>query len=99
MRRQNSSAVDGSTAAIAGDIQEPVFHLYQGHFLDRDEEQPWMLGMRQKLRNKLLRHVTALGQHWEAAGQWDIPSNSINVGSKSIPWRRELYRRLAWLLT
>jgi LuxR family transcriptional regulator, maltose regulon positive regulatory protein len=77
-----------------GEIHEPLFHLYQGEFLDRDEEQPWLLGMRQKLHSKLLRYVTALGQHWEASGHWEHAERLYKRGIELDPLAEELYRRL-----
>ena len=71
-----------------------AFRLYQGHFLGREGEQPWMLGMREKLRSKWLRHLVALGRHWEASGEWDKAAELYQRGLELDTLAEELYRRL-----
>ena len=86
--------VQGGGKTIDDKITEPVFRLYQGHFLDRDGEQPWMLGMREKLRSKFLRHLIALGRHWEAGDHWDKAAEVYQRGLELDNLAEELYRHL-----
>ena len=46
-----------SAAALA----RRLLDSYPGHFLAGDEDQPWLMGLRDRLRSKLLRAVLALG--------------------------------------
>ena len=45
-----------------------MLKLYPGHFLAGDDEAPWLLGCRQRLASKFLRHVAAVGQRWQDDG-------------------------------
>jgi DNA-binding SARP family transcriptional activator len=52
-------------------LTEKAMALYQGPFLGMDAEQSWKMPVREKLRNKFLRSVSKLGDHWIQAGQWE----------------------------
>src|ERR1700674_3742852 len=71
-----------------------VRRLYQGHFLALDGEQPWMLGMQEKLRSKWLRHLVGLGRHLEASGDWDKAAELYQRGLELDHLDEELYRRM-----
>jgi DNA-binding SARP family transcriptional activator len=45
-----------------------LLDAYPGHFLAGDEDQPWLMGLRDRLRSKLVRGVLALGRRLQAAG-------------------------------
>ena len=62
--------------------------LYQGHFLQRETERPWILRARQELRDRIcgqsaMRRVSA---NMRAVGR--MPRTSIDPGSSSTPWMR-----------
>ncbi len=84
----------GGGKTIDDKITEPVFRLYQGHFLNQESDQPWMLSMREKLRSKFLRHLVALGRHWEAGDHWDKAAEVYQRGLELDNLAEELYRRL-----
>jgi ATP/maltotriose-dependent transcriptional regulator MalT/DNA-binding SARP family transcriptional activator len=46
----------------AGAIGRRLLDAYPGHFLAGDEDLPWLMGMRDRLRSKLVRTVLALGR-------------------------------------
>jgi ATP/maltotriose-dependent transcriptional regulator MalT/DNA-binding SARP family transcriptional activator len=82
---------DGTTAE---EIASSAFRLYQGHFLGQEEETPWMLPMREKLRSKFLRQLAAVGDYWEALEQWDKAIELYQRGLELDHLSEELYRRL-----
>ena len=52
-------------------LAETAIGLYKGPFLPDDLEQSWARSASERLRNKLLRCVTKLGDHWRQTGQWE----------------------------
>jgi DNA-binding SARP family transcriptional activator len=56
---------DGDAAAVG----RRLIDAYPGHFLAGDEDQPWLMGMRDRLRSKLVRTVLALGRRLQAEGR------------------------------
>ena len=63
----------GAGAAVADGAEfdrlaQRALTLYPGHFLAGDDEAAWLLGARQRLASKFLRHVAAVGQRWQAQG-------------------------------
>jgi ATP/maltotriose-dependent transcriptional regulator MalT/DNA-binding SARP family transcriptional activator len=73
---------------------EAIFALYQDHFLVNEPERPWMLGQRDRLRSKFVRHIKALGQHWERTGDVDRAIVLYEKGLEIDNLAEELYRRL-----
>jgi len=47
-----------------------VLDAYPGHFLATDENAPWAIELRDRLRAKLARTVFDLGQRLQTAGRW-----------------------------
>jgi LuxR family transcriptional regulator, maltose regulon positive regulatory protein len=73
---------------------ESLFHLYQGHFLDREEEQPWMIASRTRLQGLFVRVVEMLGISHEQAGCWDRAALTYERGIALDMLAEPLYRRL-----
>ena len=46
-----------------------LLHLYQGHFLQRDEPECWMISQQERLRSKYIHTLLQLGRYLERAGQ------------------------------
>ncbi len=57
---------DNAKPALAA--LRPVLTLYRGPFLDGDDEAPWALSARERLRNRLLRTVTATADALHTSG-------------------------------
>jgi ATP/maltotriose-dependent transcriptional regulator MalT/DNA-binding SARP family transcriptional activator len=75
-------------------LTQDIFALYQGHFLAEAPGRAWMLSLRDRLRSKFVRHIKALGRHWEEAG---CPDRAIRLYEKGLEidnLAEELYRRL-----
>lgn len=81
-------------STVVEEISGNAFRLYQGHFLGQEEEMPWMLAMRERLRSKLLRQLVAVGRYWEASEQWDKASGLYQRGLELDHLAEELYQRL-----
>jgi DNA-binding SARP family transcriptional activator len=47
-----------------------LLDAYPGHFLAADEDAPWAIELRDRLRAKLVRTVLGLGERLQAAGRW-----------------------------
>jgi two-component SAPR family response regulator len=52
-------------------LLERALLLYRGAFLASDQDEPWSLSMRERLRAKYIRHSIELGRLCEESGQWD----------------------------
>lgn len=68
--------------------------LYQGHFLGNEEELPWILPIREKLRSKYHRYLLAVGEYWESSGH---PHKAIELYQKGLELdslAESLYERL-----
>jgi DNA-binding SARP family transcriptional activator len=47
-----------------------LLDTYPGHFLAAEEDAPWAVELRDRLRSKLVRSVLGLGERLQAAGRW-----------------------------
>lgn len=73
---------------------EKALKLYQGHFLAKDSEETWSLALRERLRNKFLRHVEYLGERFERAKEWDSAIDCYRKGLEVDVLAEALYQRL-----
>jgi ATP/maltotriose-dependent transcriptional regulator MalT/DNA-binding SARP family transcriptional activator len=67
---------------------------YPGHFLAGDEDQAWLLAMRDRLRSKLVRSALALGRRLQAAGR---PHDAVAIYQRALELdnlAEDLYRQL-----
>ena len=46
-------------------LYEKAVTLYKGHFLAGESEEPWMIPLRERLKNKFLDAILKLGKRWE----------------------------------
>jgi len=68
--------------------------LYRGHLLSQENEQPWILPERDRLRQEWLWVVRATGQRREAACDWETAAALYQQALAVDPDVEELYRRL-----
>ena len=66
MAETDAPAGEGGLAAAATAIA-----LYRGNFLPADEEEPWTVKARERLRAKFVRLVETAAQAQEASGNWE----------------------------
>jgi len=73
---------------------ERLLHLYQGSFLEREALNGWTLGLRERLRSKLLRYIMETGRVWENRKDWDIAIRLYRKGLEIDPRIEALYQRM-----
>jgi LuxR family transcriptional regulator, maltose regulon positive regulatory protein len=54
---------------ISVQLAEKAIAMYRGPFLSGETEEPWMVSLRERLRNKFLTCVNRLGRYWQQVGQ------------------------------
>jgi len=64
------SAAEASSEARPALLKRALL-LYRGAFLASDQDEPWSLSMRERLRAKYIRHSVERGRLCEESGQWD----------------------------
>jgi LuxR family transcriptional regulator, maltose regulon positive regulatory protein len=70
--REAEAAVSGGERPTEDPVPlgRALLDAYPGHFLAADEDAPWAIGLRDRLRAKLARTVLGLGQRLQTAGRW-----------------------------
>jgi ATP/maltotriose-dependent transcriptional regulator MalT/DNA-binding SARP family transcriptional activator len=82
----------GGADAVA--LAQRLIAAYPDHFLATDEDQPWLMGMRDRLRAKFVRAVLALGRALESDARWQ---DAIALYAKALELdnlAEDLYRSL-----
>jgi DNA-binding SARP family transcriptional activator len=79
------------SAADSVPWRERAMRLYQGNFLDGDDE-AWAVSCAARLRERFLRQVRRLGQDWEGFGQPDRAIDAYERGLGVDPGAEDLYR-------
>jgi LuxR family maltose regulon positive regulatory protein len=70
-----------------------ALNLYQGSFL-KDDDDPWALSYRERLRYRYLSGVRRLGEHLENTGQFDLAVDIYRKGLETDILAEEMYCRL-----
>jgi DNA-binding SARP family transcriptional activator len=68
--------------------------LYQGHFLQHETEKPWVLKVRQELRDRLLRAFRDAARECERACRWEAAADLYRSGIELDSLNEGLYRGL-----
>jgi LuxR family transcriptional regulator, maltose regulon positive regulatory protein len=68
--------------------------LYQGHFLQHETEKPWVLKVRQELRDRLLRAIRDAALECEHAHRWEDAADFYRSGIELDSLNEGLYRGL-----
>jgi DNA-binding SARP family transcriptional activator len=71
-----------------------LLQLYQGSFLGRDSLNGWSLGLRERLRSKLLRYIMDAGRLWENRCEWDTAIRLYHKGLEIDPRIETFYQRI-----
>ncbi len=62
---------DGCDPETALPLLEKAVGFYQGYFMGREMEEPWLMAAGERLRSKFLRGVEKLGSFWSKGGEWE----------------------------
>jgi DNA-binding SARP family transcriptional activator len=81
---------DGAGQSALAEAQR----LYQGPFLVGEPEQPWLIGRRERLRERLLRALSNAGQQLERARRFPEAVTLYEQAVDVEPLAEEMYRRL-----
>lgn len=68
--------------------------LYKGPFLGNDSEAPWAATFADRVRRRLLRQLTVLGQQWERKQQWQRAADLYEEALRVDPCAEDACRRL-----
>jgi LuxR family maltose regulon positive regulatory protein len=68
--------------------------LYQGHFLQHETDKPWVLKVRQELRDRLLGAIRDAARQCERARRWEDAANLYRSGIELDSLNEGLYRGL-----
>ena len=74
-------------------LTEKAIRMYTGPFLSGDDE-PWMVSIRERLRNKFLRNVRRLGIYWEQSGELARAVDCYQKGLEVDDLAEEFYQCL-----
>lgn len=75
-------------------ITQKAINLYRGAFLPKETSEPWTDSFRERLRNKFLRCVEKLGQHFETSGEWERAAECYERGLEVDDLIEEFYQHL-----
>jgi two-component SAPR family response regulator len=76
------------------EMMENAIGLYKGHFLPTDEEHPWTVSYRERLRGKFIRLITMMGKYLRESGQWEKAVECYLKAIEVCDLTEEFYRNL-----
>lgn len=77
-----------------GILTNHALHLYQGHFLGNEDEQPWFIAFREKVKSRLIRHLVQVCDVFEKHGHCHLAIDYYRKGIELDPLSEEFYQRL-----
>jgi DNA-binding SARP family transcriptional activator len=92
-RQEDSAEGTVDMAGIPCDARL-IRRLYRGAFMATEDDQPWMLQSRERLRGLFRRRVMAIGQALEHRFQWDQAIELYQHTLDIDPLAEEMYQRL-----
>jgi len=93
LREAETKWKEGMTES-AIQLTQKAIQLYNGSFLEKEGEQPWMIPLRERLRNKFLESIDKLGRYWQESGQWEKALDCYSRGLEVDDLAEELYQGL-----
>jgi len=69
-----------------------ALQLYRGAFLPEDNEEPWTVSCRERLRAKFVRHSAELGRHFSESGELERALDCFLHGLEADDLAEELYQ-------
>ena len=92
--RQEEGAEGAAAAAGIPCDARLIRRLYRGAFMATEDDQPWMLQLRERLRALFRRRVMAIGQALEHRYHWDQAIELYQHALDIDPLAEEAYQRL-----
>jgi DNA-binding SARP family transcriptional activator len=80
--------------AVPQHLAHEVRRLYQGHFLQRDAQEAWLLPYAERMRSRFHRFILVQGDRLELAGQWESACEMYEHAIEIDSLAETLYRRL-----
>jgi two-component SAPR family response regulator len=74
-------------------LAQRALRMYTGHFLGGEDE-PWMVSIRERLRNKVLRMIRTCGRYHEESGKLEHALECYQKGLEVDDLIEEFYRRM-----
>ncbi|HWQ38245.1 MAG TPA: BTAD domain-containing putative transcriptional regulator [Burkholderiales bacterium] len=81
-------------ASSIGNVDDQVLRLYGGQFLPGDEDEPWVLSLRERLRARLMAYVARVGRQLEARAEYEAAAQHYQRGIESDELAEEFYQGL-----
>ena len=72
---------NADTTAAISTCADRMMRYYQGHFLSREQTTSWSVSMEERLRNRFVHCMLALGSFWEQQG---LPEKAVACYQKGI---------------
>lgn len=76
-----SHHADSDTAADISVCGDQIMRIYQGHFLSREQSSCWSVSLEERLRNRFVFGMLALGSFWERQG---LPAKAVLCYQRGI---------------
>lgn len=83
----------GDTGTVMSAADE-LLHLYRGHFLDNETQEPWAVAVRDRLKARFIRAVMTAGRHLEEQLRWDECAHLYERALELDNLAESLHRRL-----
>jgi ATP/maltotriose-dependent transcriptional regulator MalT/DNA-binding SARP family transcriptional activator len=92
-------AADAEGLVAIGDpsadcLLDEALSLYRGHFLAADDELPWVVPHRARLRDRFIRLVDVAGARWESSGEWQRAERHYRDAIALEPAAEMIHQRL-----
>ncbi|WP_455206332.1 AfsR/SARP family transcriptional regulator [Kaarinaea lacus] len=75
-------------------LANQALNLYQGHFLGNEDEQPWFIAFREKLKSRFIRCLAQVCDVFEQHGHCHLAIDYYRKGIEVDPLSEEFYQRL-----
>lgn len=93
-----AAEANGEHGALNVAAAEGALTLYGGPFLQNEEDTPWLLPARERLRSRYIRLAIRTAQHFEHTGDPARAAEIYAVALEAEPLAEEVYRRLMLVL-
>ena len=85
---------DNTHHDTVGRLAAQLSAIYRGPFLGSDHNERWAITPRERLQNRLLCLLGALGRYWESTGEWQRAADTYHKAIDTHGQAEEYYQRL-----